>query len=375
MTTITAKYKHQNDTIAIAKGIGIMLVVLGHCSKTYGSMFIFYFVNMFHMPLFFFVSGYFFNMRYVEDKIGFVYKRFKGLYWPFVKFELIFLALHNSFYTLEIYSDKYGFEGHTSVLYGWKEITDIAINIVSFKSGEQLLGAYWFLPVLFFAALLSLFSMWLLSRVTNFNNRQNALILISLFIIAAMLRTNFEVHTWRLDTKTLLASSIYLSGYLVNDYKFNCKYNKLLIISLCFTVVVLSCIFHPTGMLKIEKAWEIPYYFAECSCGIFGTIFFSRYIGKTCIKNLFLFIGQNTLTILTWHFLCFKIVNLIKIQYYGLDSDKLACFPIIFEHNDVSWMALYCITGIFIPLIIPYLKLVINRNNIEQKILSANNEK
>lgn len=54
-----SKYKSQDNSIAIAKGIAIMLVVLGHTAKTEGSMFVFHFVNFVHVPLFFFVSGCF----------------------------------------------------------------------------------------------------------------------------------------------------------------------------------------------------------------------------------------------------------------------------------------------------------------------------
>ena len=65
--------------VDIAKGLGILLVVWGHSSK-----FLFNEIYAFHMPLFFFIAGFFF-----KDGIGwkdFVYKKVKALLIPFIIF-------------------------------------------------------------------------------------------------------------------------------------------------------------------------------------------------------------------------------------------------------------------------------------------------
>ena len=47
---------NRNENVSLAKGLGIILMVLGHTGFSYyGNGFIY----MFHMPLFFFLSGYF----------------------------------------------------------------------------------------------------------------------------------------------------------------------------------------------------------------------------------------------------------------------------------------------------------------------------
>jgi acyltransferase len=58
------KYLHRDDSIAIAKALGIILVVIGH--STYNAGYqdeVKKFIYMFHMPLFFILSGYFFKMK------------------------------------------------------------------------------------------------------------------------------------------------------------------------------------------------------------------------------------------------------------------------------------------------------------------------
>lgn len=84
----------KDNSVSIAKGIAIILMVLAHTRfSEYGN----YWINMFHMPLFFFFAGYCFKDKYLEIPSDFVIKRFKGLYKPFVKWGLIFLVLHNLF--------------------------------------------------------------------------------------------------------------------------------------------------------------------------------------------------------------------------------------------------------------------------------------
>ena len=85
----------KNNYIAIAKALGIMLMVVGHsgCPD-----YLYRFIYMFHMPLFFFCSGFFMKpAEKVVDVRKFVFRRFKGLYWPYVKWGLLFLLFHNLF--------------------------------------------------------------------------------------------------------------------------------------------------------------------------------------------------------------------------------------------------------------------------------------
>lgn len=70
------------EYIDIARGIGILLVVLGHNDFALVSPFAYQVIYSFHMPLFFFLSGYFIN-----PSIGsweFIKKRFNSLLKPYL---------------------------------------------------------------------------------------------------------------------------------------------------------------------------------------------------------------------------------------------------------------------------------------------------
>lgn len=61
-------------------------------------------------------------------------------------------------------------------------------------------------------------------------------------------------------------------------------------------------------------------------------------------------IGNNTLPILTWHMLCFKIVSILIINFYGLPMARLAEFPVIEEYSKQGWFLLYFLVGVLVPL-------------------------
>ena len=64
------------NTFSIMKGIAIISVVLGHCAPNH---FIESFVNQYHLAIFFFVSGYFFNPNYIVEKKNFIKRKVKSL--------------------------------------------------------------------------------------------------------------------------------------------------------------------------------------------------------------------------------------------------------------------------------------------------------
>lgn len=89
---------NQHDqTFSIMKGVAIISVVIGHCSIPL----IEGFVNQYHLAVFYFIAGYFFNPVYAEKPWEFVRKKICRLYLPFVCYGLVFLLLHNMFCILD----------------------------------------------------------------------------------------------------------------------------------------------------------------------------------------------------------------------------------------------------------------------------------
>ena len=341
----------RENRITIAKAIAIILMVM--CHAGFGSVFHQgdAFINMFHMPLFFFVSGYCFKEKYLDDGRRYVENKIKGLYLPFVKWSLLFLVLHNVFFYLNIYSDVYGWNGIVSHLYGIKETLFCAAKIViAMTETEQLLGGYWFIKELFIGAFVS-FLVFKFVRNLYFGGG----ILLLLTIVLSF--TDFEIPFFHVCSRSFLASFFIVMGrcYKLWTFKTDAWHHTMVFAIL----VAVGSIYFGTSMLGYDTLQIIPY---SC-CAIMGTIMVlnvSQAISQrnNLVTSSLLFIGDHTLEILTWHFLSFKLVSLLIVLVYGLPLAMISEFPVVSDYASSFWI-LYTIVGCGLPVGGVYLKEVI----------------
>lgn len=87
--------KKRIEWVDVLKGIAIILVVIGHNSDR--DHLRFYWIYGFHMPLFFFLSGYVFHMKTGVDFNTFVSKKFQSLIVPYIVFSGISIWLYCTF--------------------------------------------------------------------------------------------------------------------------------------------------------------------------------------------------------------------------------------------------------------------------------------
>lgn len=137
---IREKTRHWNE-IDVLYTVGIVLVLVGHSHSSDWSQFentvlvrVIRFIYTFHMPLFFFISGFLFqNSRRVEiDGLG-----------KWIKDKFIRLLVPYFFWSLIAIVPKYYLENRSIAGLG-HAVIDLAINP---RAGVW--GHFWFLPVLF----------------------------------------------------------------------------------------------------------------------------------------------------------------------------------------------------------------------------------
>lgn len=346
----------RNNVISIAKGIGIILMVIGHAEAP---ELITNFIYTFHMPLFFIAAGYFFNIKYIKDPWPFISKRVKGLYFPFIKYSLVFLILHNLWFEIGLLNETYGnWTGGVTHPYSLNQFFTRLVLILTSMSGydEFLAGAFWFFRGLLIASIgfLLLYKL-LLSRSKI--SETSALIIICAGCIAftAMhIGVGFKLKTipnggWR-ETWGIFFFSV---GVLYRKYQPYIKEHW----SICLTAFLLLCgaaVMHLSGMNnsgKYRDLWSLP--ITGC-LGFIMLHYISGVIDKkgNTLAKLLTFIGNNTLYIFIFHIISFKLVSLIKIWYYGLDYGQIGCHMVIhFNHTDIFWV-IYSIAGVAIPLIV-----------------------
>ena len=127
--------KERDISLDFVRGMGMILVVLGHTASVYQD-----FVYLFHVPLFFIVSGALFKRT--DSLRTDLCKKWKRLYLPNLEYGILFLLLHNVFVGWGIYGSEAFYEPVDFLKAGAKVIC---------WGNEQLGGAMWFLRSLFFA--------------------------------------------------------------------------------------------------------------------------------------------------------------------------------------------------------------------------------
>jgi len=335
--------EERNNNITYIKAIAIMLMVIGHAS--YSSM-IEQVVVHFHVPLFFFVSGYCLKDIYFTSPFIFYKSKIKGIWWPYVKWGTFFILLHNLFFHLNIYNDTLGFNGITSNLYDLETIRHRINRNLIFCDSEQLLGGYWFLKCFFWANILSFSLLWILRRFSH-KGLISCLIMLGLLILFNI--KEITIPYIHLQARDFASSFLWLVGYCFSIYKV-----KPFPVGVC----ILSAILLGYASIMWKTQMVMPFYPNNIMMPYLITailVTWSLYsIFDKCqkpqkISKALVFIGNNTLCILTWHLISFKVVSLFLIGISELSIEHLAEFPVIVDYSLKGWWIVYSIVGIIIP--------------------------
>ena len=326
--------QERNPAVDIAKTIGIALVVFGHISGNGESAWLGFSRNLiyqFHVPLFFFLSGFCFKQE--ESWKVFLIKKFHRLYLPFLFWNLIFFAIHIIAHTIA---------GDSIILTDTiKHFLKIVFGIAITPLG----GATWFLIKLFQSLLLYKILLTIYRRLST-TTQPSIILLVSLLI---GLFGNGLYLPWGLD-KSLVALPFVAVGHQVREHPIS------LHISPCFKSLILllgglmliggSMVNRPD--MSLHEYGIIPIYWGAAFIGIFSTLLLSDLVSRKC--NLLAKWGQCTLAILIGHFTGFKLVTILQIW---LCNQPWRC---IFSHPchyvNGWWPLFYFIAGFFIPLLI-----------------------
>ncbi len=329
------KQKHYAE-ISAAKGILIILMVIGHSGvpSIIGEP-----LSLLRMPCFFMISGYLFKEKYLNDTKQFVYKKVKGLYFPFVKWSLIFMLLHNFFYHIHIYNTEYTFNN----------VLSKTLQILTMTGSEQLTGGFWFLKELLYASIISYFIFKLLNALRI---RLNLKTLISSSLLLVILAYILSIITFKLPTvgsKTLLATAYFITGAAFHraELLFT-NINKLKTGIALFVIFVISS-FYVKGSIECQGYTIFKYYVVSVIASI-SLIYLTKLLGHK-LTNILDYVGKKTLYILIFHFISFKLVSIVFITINHKPLTDLSEFPIVDNDSYFLWL-IYTIVGVTIPLLI-----------------------
>lgn len=164
----------RDNKLDIIKGIGIILMVVGHSGSPLKTW-----IYLFHMPLFFIVSGFCIRDRYSEtiaDMWNFVKKKIRALYIPCLFFTLFILFCHNILVRFFIIDGE---------IYKTKQFVIGIAKCLCFSGGGQLSGAMWFFRTMFLSSVLYVLVEFFCKRVSHryFDIVKSTVFFLILFIV------------------------------------------------------------------------------------------------------------------------------------------------------------------------------------------------
>ncbi|MFV0418424.1 MAG: acyltransferase family protein [Dysgonomonas sp.] len=281
--------------IDIAKGIGIILVVLGHVNYVSDIDYnILRLVYMFHMPLFFFLSGYLYKKN--TDIKGLVKNKFQQLMIPYFA-SLFVLAPFSSMFK-ELYASP-----------------DITFTMVAETIGKLLfggcylydeIGPLWFLPVLFFTQIV--YSI-LCNRLRIQDVHLVLLLLLMLAYILSMRYAKDQLVPFSAHV-VMVSLSIYHIGHM---YKKSAYKENIILVSLLSIISVISIWFYPDNIFSMFSGYYgFPFFTLFCAIVM---ILLIKNVSEAIAKNnrlarFFTSLGKDSLFIMCFHM--FFMLNVVK---------------------------------------------------------------
>lgn len=290
--------KERINYIDIYKGIGIILMVMGHVG--FGVRFD-KFIHGFHMPMFFFISGFLTKSIENIDTKKYLLRKIKTLLIPYI----FFGVFHYIFW--EIFIDK--FNGNFTPLK--------TLFWINTDNNMPIAGSLWFLTALFFVDFIYLF----MEKVIK--NKIIIIILVYLLFCLGIFETkilNFRLP-FAIDS-AFVGLGLFYMGQIVRKnqnkklvfFILNLKVPLVILISL---IVYLSIMFNHYVNMRTGTYSFIPFFLINsvmASCMLINISKFIENKFKSSIflylKKYFIYIGKKSMI-----FLCLNQIVILCVKY------------------------------------------------------------
>lgn len=276
--------------IDIAKGIAMLLVILGHITTWEEAKLWIDGINFFHVPIWIFLSALFINTS--ESIIFFIKKRAIRLLKPYYIYAFLVMIIH-------VYN------------------TDGYINILL---GERKAGAIWFLPLLFSTSIISFF-------ILKLKLSYQILVCIGGLIISYILTSAKITLPLNID----IALYMLLFVVIANHYRIQIlKHHYNFIIAVISLLLLISATTISNSICPLLKCnffsshlGIIPITIFLGLSGFYLIFYISQWIEKHCNTKIlssfrfFLrFVGKNSMIFIIFHQkLCFNLIPFHRLTF------------------------------------------------------------
>lgn len=303
-------------SVDIAKGIGISLVVLGHMNDYFGAIIprTYSFIYLFHVPLFFFLSGLFFR-----EKEGFgdcLKKKFFRLYVPY-------LLANIFFFTVEMIRARLmgsTYDGNIS----WGDLFYAAFGLWPVLS--MLSRPTWFILILF--------RIFIIYKLLQLVFKGNKILMLSVCVLAGILGVFFPIEKFMIG-QTLAALPFFSLGHLctsefVDNQRVFSK-TTCIITGIASAITLFFISLHQMTNIAVNVYGNILLYFTGAVLGILMVISVSKLLENWAVASKPLsFVGKYTLPILIWHIFVIKVLFTIVEKGLGISGGAILCIVAFF---------------------------------------------
>jgi Fucose 4-O-acetylase and related acetyltransferases len=310
--------------IDVTKGIGILLVILGHSDFDQSFLTI---IHTFNLPLFFFISGYLYNYtKYKQQPNYFISQKFKRLVVPYFVTNIIILCtfILLDLFKLNSFNSNSAVKSLVGVLYGNGAPLNpptIFTNLLSVPS--------WFLLGLFCASLIL--------YIIAYSHEKYGLVCSS-FLCFLVILFGFNISKsvflpWSLDIACI--SMIFMfPGYLINYYKVNWLHNSKSNFYDFGFLILLFILISINGSVDMNTRLYSNLLFFSIA-GLLGTylvIRFAKEISKkeTFLSKIFIYLGKYSLIILLYHLFVPVVIFDITNNFFNI-REIMSHSPILYS--------------------------------------------
>jgi fucose 4-O-acetylase-like acetyltransferase len=305
----------------IAKGIGIILVMLSHsCGFPVGGKFL----TACYMPLFFIISGYFYKHGgTIKENIR---RRFLRLMQPYIIFNILLLFLYSLFNVIRgKFYWTYYFNAIIGVVYSrYCLYYPLGIdNNVYFLQSDN--SPMWFLTAMIVASMI--FYMIIEKCLKNSKILKSSLI--TLFLMTCVFSKLPILLPWSLDTSFIGAFFMIIGAILNSSRYFERKVTKkhICLLVMLLALYLILCYFNP-GINMSVRNYGVHGYFSIVlfiAIGVSGSvlcIWCSKVIEYKKIGYFLTIIGKNTIILLSLHLIIFEFIDAIVYKLFMLNTSN-----------------------------------------------------
>lgn len=339
--------KQRDPVIDSMRGIGIVLMVLGH-SGFRGTDFIY----LFHMALFFMLSGWLFSLR--GGPVHFIKRKAVTLWLPFVLANTAFTVLNNLFLKLNILtSDERILQVPGNAVTTPVTVKDVigrTVHWCVFDGGTQLGGAMWFIQALFQVSILYALVEFILQRLLHGADTLLPQGLFSGVLLWVGWRCRLAGwNVWGLGIAASCYCLFYLGVVLHRVQHPHGPARGALCCAGAFVVLLVLGQFGSVGLAG--NSYPGPLYLLAASLAGWMLVYEGAHLlaRVPAVSGAFSALGRATMPIVILHFLAFKPVTWLGLLATGGESYLLAAFPIYFTGG--AWWVAYTAAGLALPLL------------------------